>query len=134
MRLVGIERFEQGLPLPIVGAEPAEDLEEPVQLALQRVDMLLVGPHRSPLPAPPLPRLPVGVIFARLTAVKCHCTPSSRTEQARGGRMATDVFPVATTPAPGLHGVDWENRVDFDRLLEGTAYQMPFGSAEQRLG
>ena len=30
--------------------------------------------------------------------------------------MATDGFPVATTPAPGLHGVDWENRVDFDRL------------------
>jgi Xaa-Pro aminopeptidase len=27
-----------------------------------------------------------------------------------------DEFPVATTPAPGLHGVDWENRVDFDRL------------------
>jgi Xaa-Pro aminopeptidase len=30
----------------------------------------------------------------------------------------TDGFPVATTPAPGLHGVDWENRVDFDRLRE----------------
>ncbi len=28
----------------------------------------------------------------------------------------TDEFPVATSPAPGLHGVDWENRVDFDRL------------------
>jgi Xaa-Pro aminopeptidase len=27
-------------------------------------------------------------------------------------------FPVATTPAPGLHGVDWENRVDFDRLRD----------------
>ena len=25
-------------------------------------------------------------------------------------------FPVATTPAPGIMGVDWENRVDFDRL------------------
>jgi len=25
---------------------------------------------------------------------------------------------VATTPAPGLHGVDWENRVDFQRLRE----------------
>ncbi len=30
--------------------------------------------------------------------------------------MTTDDFPVATTPAPGLHGVDWENRVDFERL------------------
>jgi Xaa-Pro aminopeptidase len=30
--------------------------------------------------------------------------------------MAPSEFPVATTPAPGLHGVDWENRVDFDRL------------------
>ena len=30
--------------------------------------------------------------------------------------MTTDDFPVATSPAPGLHGVDWENRVDFDRL------------------
>jgi Xaa-Pro aminopeptidase len=26
------------------------------------------------------------------------------------------VFPVATTPAPGVMGVDWEQRVDFDRL------------------
>jgi Xaa-Pro dipeptidase len=25
-------------------------------------------------------------------------------------------FPVATTPAPGVLGVDWEQRVDFDRL------------------
>ena len=29
-----------------------------------------------------------------------------------------DGFPVATTPSPGLHGVDWENRVDFGRLRE----------------
>jgi Xaa-Pro aminopeptidase len=27
-----------------------------------------------------------------------------------------DGFPVATTPAPGIAGVDWEVRVDFDRL------------------
>ena len=27
-----------------------------------------------------------------------------------------DEFPVATVPAPGLMGVDWENRVDFERL------------------
>jgi acetoin:2,6-dichlorophenolindophenol oxidoreductase subunit beta len=32
--------------------------------------------------------------------------------------MSTDRFPVATTPAPGLHGVDWDNRVDFDRLRD----------------
>ena len=43
--------------------------------------------------------------------------------RAFGPRLAgevamTDGFPVATTPAPGLHGVDWENRVDFDRLRE----------------
>lgn len=25
-------------------------------------------------------------------------------------------FPVATSPAPGIMGVDWENRVDFERL------------------
>ncbi len=25
-------------------------------------------------------------------------------------------FPVATTPSPGVMGVDWENRVDFERL------------------
>ena len=25
-------------------------------------------------------------------------------------------FPVATTPAPGVMGVDWEERVDFARL------------------
>jgi Xaa-Pro dipeptidase len=27
-----------------------------------------------------------------------------------------DEFPVATVPAPGVMGVDWENRVDFERL------------------
>lgn len=27
-------------------------------------------------------------------------------------------FPVATSPAPGVMGVDWENRVDFDRLRD----------------
>jgi Xaa-Pro dipeptidase len=30
----------------------------------------------------------------------------------------TDEFPVATTSSPGLHGVDWENRVDYGRLRE----------------
>ncbi len=29
-----------------------------------------------------------------------------------------DEFPVATTASPGLHGVDWENRVDFGRLRD----------------
>jgi hypothetical protein len=28
----------------------------------------------------------------------------------------TNEFPVATTPAPGIQGVDWEVRVDFERL------------------
>ena len=27
-----------------------------------------------------------------------------------------DEFPVATSPAPGVMGVDWEDRVDFERL------------------
>src|ERR687895_82378 len=43
-------------------------------------------------------------------------TPS-RTPRERRPRM-TDEFPVATTPAPGLHGVDWEGRVDFGRLRD----------------
>jgi Xaa-Pro dipeptidase len=30
----------------------------------------------------------------------------------------TEEFPVATTSSPGLHGVDWENRVDFGRLRD----------------
>jgi Xaa-Pro aminopeptidase len=30
--------------------------------------------------------------------------------------MTTDGFSVATTPAPGIQGVDWEVRVDFERL------------------
>jgi Xaa-Pro aminopeptidase len=30
--------------------------------------------------------------------------------------MTRDGFPVATTPAPGIAGVDWEVRVDFERL------------------
>ena len=29
-----------------------------------------------------------------------------------------DEFPVATSPAPGVMGVDWENRVDFERLRQ----------------
>ncbi len=32
--------------------------------------------------------------------------------------MATADFPVATSPAPGLMGVDWEDRVDFRRLRD----------------
>ena len=27
-------------------------------------------------------------------------------------------FPVATTPSPGLNAVDWEARLDFDRLRD----------------
>ena len=27
-------------------------------------------------------------------------------------------FPVATSPAPGVMAVDWENRVDFERLRQ----------------
>jgi Xaa-Pro aminopeptidase len=30
--------------------------------------------------------------------------------------MRTDGFPIATTPSPGIAGVDWEVRVDFERL------------------
>ena len=33
----------------------------------------------------------------------------------RSTKRATE-FPVATTPAPGVMGVDWEQRIDFDRL------------------
>lgn len=29
-----------------------------------------------------------------------------------------DEFPVATSPAPGIMGVDWEDRVDFERLRQ----------------
>jgi Xaa-Pro aminopeptidase len=32
--------------------------------------------------------------------------------------MATAEFPVATSPAPGVMGVDWEDRVDFKRLRQ----------------
>ena len=30
----------------------------------------------------------------------------------------TTGFPVATTPSPGVQGVDWEARVDFERLRQ----------------
>ena len=30
----------------------------------------------------------------------------------------SDEFPVATTPAPGIQAVDWEVRVDFERLRQ----------------
>jgi Xaa-Pro dipeptidase len=32
--------------------------------------------------------------------------------------MTTIEFPVATTPSPGIQGVDWEQRVDFERLRQ----------------
>jgi len=32
--------------------------------------------------------------------------------------LAQREFPVATTPAPGIQAVDWEQRVDFERLKE----------------
>jgi Xaa-Pro aminopeptidase len=32
--------------------------------------------------------------------------------------MASVEFPVATSPAPGIQGVDWEARVDFERLRQ----------------
>ena len=32
--------------------------------------------------------------------------------------MAAAEFPVATSPAPGVMGVDWEDRVDFRRLRD----------------
>ncbi len=32
--------------------------------------------------------------------------------------MTTFEFPVATTPSPGIQGVDWEQRVDFERLRQ----------------
>ena len=35
----------------------------------------------------------------------------------QGGRIVGD-FPVATTPSPGLMAVDWEERVNFDRLRD----------------
>ena len=38
-----------------------------------------------------------------------------------------DEFPVATSPAPGIMAVDWENRVDFERLRQyrlGRVHQM----------
>jgi Xaa-Pro aminopeptidase len=39
------------------------------------------------------------------------------TAAARGGKIMTVAdYPVATSPAPGVMGVDWERRVDFDRL------------------
>ncbi len=40
--------------------------------------------------------------------------------EARSATEANVVseFPVATSPAPGVMGVDWEARVDFDRLRE----------------
>jgi Xaa-Pro aminopeptidase len=42
--------------------------------------------------------------------------------------MKSDGFPVATTPSPGTAGVDWEVRVDFERL---RAYR--FARVQQQL-
>ena len=66
---------------------------------------------RSPCPAglshvSCSPRRQVGLYDGR-------AAPSIRGDE---DTMTTDGFPVATTPAPGIAGVDWEVRVDFERL------------------
>jgi Xaa-Pro aminopeptidase len=35
-----------------------------------------------------------------------------------GGCAMSMEFPIATTPSPGIQGVDWEERVDFERLRQ----------------
>lgn len=48
--------------------------------------------------------------------------------------MATADFPVATSPAPGLMGVDWEDRVDFRRLREYRLGRVREKLADSELG
>jgi Xaa-Pro dipeptidase len=43
-------------------------------------------------------------------------------------------FPVATTPSPGVMGVDWENRVDFERLRQYRLGRVQQMLAEHDLG
>jgi len=43
-------------------------------------------------------------------------------------------FPVATTPAPGVMGVDWENRVDFERLRDYRLSRVRMMLEEHELG
>ena len=43
-------------------------------------------------------------------------------------------FPVATSPAPGVMGVDWENRVDFERLRQYRLARVKEMLAEYDLG
>lgn len=43
-------------------------------------------------------------------------------------------FPVATTPAPGVMGVDWEDRVDFTRLREYRLWRVREQLEERGLG
>lgn len=45
-----------------------------------------------------------------------------------------DEFPVATSPAPGVMGVDWENRVDFERLRQYRLARVRQMLEEQELG
>jgi Xaa-Pro dipeptidase len=48
--------------------------------------------------------------------------------------MATAEFPVATSPAPGLMAVDWEDRVDFRRLRDYRLARVREKLAESELG
>ena len=45
-----------------------------------------------------------------------------------------DEFPVATSPAPGVMAVDWENRVDFERLRQYRLGRVRQMLDEQELG
>ena len=43
-------------------------------------------------------------------------------------------FPVATSPAPGVIGVDWETRVDFERLRQHRIARTRQLMAQEDLG
>jgi Xaa-Pro aminopeptidase len=50
--------------------------------------------------------------------VTLHGRSTTLEAREEANRMTTTEFPVATSPSPGIQGVDWEERVDFERLRQ----------------
>ena len=49
--------------------------------------------------------------------------------------MATQAeFPVATTPSPGIQSVDWEERVNWDRLKDYRLARVRMAMDQHNLG
>jgi hypothetical protein len=82
--------------------------------ATQRQTCSLRGEARNFATLRPLSRADI----VPLCAVLLNEFSSAHETPTHGGYAMSMEFPIATTPSPGVQGVDWEERVDFERLRQ----------------